>query len=89
MNGSVVSLFILLGAVLGSAVGVVYAKHSSRTLFVELRQAEREIDRLNVEWGQLQLEQGTIATHGRIEDLATRELKMHVPDFRDIVMVPR
>jgi cell division protein FtsL len=87
MNGATVSTLILLTAVLGSALGVVYAKHSSRTLFVELRDAEQEIDRLNVEWGQLQLEQSTLANHGRIEGVAARELKMYVPDFRDIVMV--
>jgi len=89
MSGSTVSALILTAMVLASALGVVYAKHESRRLFVELRGAERAIDELNVEWGQLQLEQSTWATHGRVEDIASRELQMRVPDYADIVMVPR
>ncbi len=89
MSGSSVSALILTALVLASALGVVYAKHESRRLFVELRGAERAIDELNVEWGKLQLEQSTWATHGRIEDIASRELQMRVPDYADIVMVPR
>jgi cell division protein FtsL len=59
-----------------SALGVVYAKHQSRKLFVELNALEKERDRLNVEWGQLQLELNTWAAHGRIENKARKSLGM-------------
>ena len=42
-----------------SALAVVYTKHESRRLFVELEQLTHERDELNIEWGQLQIEQST------------------------------
>jgi cell division protein FtsL len=59
-----------------SALGVVYAKHQSRKLFVELNALEKKRDHLNVEWGQLQLELNTWAAHGRIENKARKSLGM-------------
>ena len=53
-------------AVLASAVGVIEVKHESRKRFVELRTLEKARDAMSVEWGQLQLEQGTWATHSRV-----------------------
>ncbi|WJW76851.1 cell division protein FtsL [Thiohalobacter sp. IOR34] len=73
--------------VIGSAIGVVYAKHRSRTLFVELQGLQAERDALNIEWGQLQLEQSTWATHGRIEDLARSRLGMVIPAPEQVVIV--
>jgi len=46
--------------VLASSLGVVYAKHQSRKLFVELDILKKERDEMNVEWGQLQLEQSNV-----------------------------
>lgn len=83
-------LFLLLVAlVFISAMGVVYNKHLSRTLFVESRKLQASIDLLNSDWGRLQLEQSTWATHGRVEQLASEKLGMYVPDFNQRVMVPR
>lgn len=62
-----------------SAVAVIWSKHQSRSLFVELQKLETERDRLDTEWGQLRLEQSTSATYGRIEKMAHDELGMIVP----------
>jgi cell division protein FtsL len=40
-----------------SAIALVYTKHESRKLFVELEGLTHERDGLNIEWGQLQIEQ--------------------------------
>jgi cell division protein FtsL len=40
-----------------------------------------------VEWGQLQLEQSTWATHARIEKIAARTLQMRVPDAKRIQVI--
>jgi cell division protein FtsL len=78
----------LLGlAVFSTAVAVVHVKHVSRKLFVELQGLERERDALNVEWGQLQIEQSTWATHARIESLARGRLDLQVPSADAIVLV--
>jgi len=78
---------LLLMLVVGSALGVVYAKHRSRTLFVELQSLQEARDRLNTEWGQLQLEQSTWATHGRIETLARERLGMKIPEPDSVVII--
>lgn len=70
---------ILLAVLVVCALALVTSQHRSRKLYVEL-QKEQDIARaLDVEWGQLQLEQGTWAMHARIEKIATRSLGMQVP----------
>ena len=66
--GLVVAL--LWVAVLGSAAAVVHMKHRQRTLFVELERLANERDRLNIEWGRLQLEQSTWSAHGFVDPRA-------------------
>ncbi len=74
-------------AALLSAVAVVVAKQESRERFVALQDLERARDALNVEWGRLQLEQSTWATHGRIESIARKRLGMGVPAPEAAVLV--
>lgn len=69
-------LVVLLIASVVSALAVVRSRHGNRIEFVELQQLQSRRDALEVEWGQLQLEQSAWATHGRIEQLARRELNM-------------
>ncbi len=81
-----------LVAVLGltvvvSALAVVYSKFQSRVLFTELQDLSQAQDRMDVEWGQLQLEQSTWAAHGRIERLASKRLQMVLPEAAQIVVV--
>ncbi len=61
------------------ALGVVTSQHKARKLFVELQKEKGEARRLDVEWGQLQLEQSTWATPSRIERIASSDLHMKVP----------
>ena len=68
-----------LGAV-ASAIGVVYARHESRRLFVQLSQLEAARDELDIEFGRLQLEQATWAESSRIEQIARGSLGMVYPD---------
>ena len=55
-----------------SSLGVVFSTHQARRLFVESQGLQKVRDELNTQWGRLQLEQSTWATHGRIEKIATR-----------------
>lgn len=80
-------LLVLFLAVVGSALGVVYTEHQSRRLFAELQALQREQDRMNEEWGRLQLEQSTWATHGRVERAARAELDMHIPKPHEVVII--
>jgi len=78
---------LLFSFVLGSAIMLVYSKHQSRKLFVELQQLKHEVDALNTEWSQLQLEQSAWSGHGRIERVARKRLTMVMPDSSDVVFV--
>lgn len=80
--------FILLAALIACALAVVTSQHKARKLYVELQKEQTAAKRLDEEWGQLQLEQGTWATHGRIERIATRELNMRLPVAARVEVVP-
>jgi cell division protein FtsL len=89
MSGRVLQIAIALLwlAVLVSAAGVVYAKHEARTLFVQLEKLSAERDRLNIEWGRLQLEQSAWSAHGFVEQVANRQLKMTLPNATEVKIV--
>ena len=72
-----------------SAIALVYTKHESRRLFIELEQLTTERDELNIEWGQLQIEQSTWATHARIEKVAADELALVRPKPTEIYVIER
>jgi len=75
----------LLMLLLGSAMGVIYSKYRSRLLFVEIQKQERELDRYEVEWGQLQLELTTLAEENRVEQIAREKLKLVMPQRDKII----
>jgi cell division protein FtsL len=81
------SIAALWLAVLGSSLGVIYGKHEARNRFNELQRLTKERDELDIEWGQLQLEQSTWATHGRVERVARDELHMVIPQASDLRIV--
>lgn len=70
---------LLLAILIVCALALVTAQHQARKLYVELQKEQELAKQLDVEWGQLQLEQSTWAMHARIEKIAARELKMRVP----------
>lgn len=72
-------LAVLWAALLGAAIAVVWSKHEARSLFIELQRLNAERDRLDIEWGQLKLEQSAFAMHGRVEQTARVNLQMVVP----------
>jgi len=87
MSSRMVAFILLWIAVTSTAMGVVISKHESRQLFHDMQILKQERDDLQIEWGQLQLEQSSWATHGRIEQLARKEIKMKIPRVGDTVMV--
>ncbi len=72
-----------------SALATVHTKHESRKLFIELEALTDERDQLNIEWGQLQIEQSTWATHARIEQVANDDLSLVRPDPTEIYVIER
>ena len=77
----------LLVACIATAIGVVYARHQHRLLFVELSRLEKARDELNIEFGRLQLEQATVAESNRIDQVARLRLGMKFPEVGEVVVV--
>lgn len=69
----------LMAVLMLCALAVVNAQHRARTLFIELEALKKEARDLEVEWGKLQLEQGTLTSHARVETLAKTRLGLISP----------
>ena len=70
-----------------TGIGVVFTKHEARDLFIELQGLNGERDALEIEWGQLKLEQSAWATHGRVEQTARVGLRMVIPRPNEVRIV--
>ena len=79
--------FILLAVLVLCALGLVTSQHKARKLYAQFEQEQERARALDVEYGQLQLEQSTWAMHGRVEKLAGRALQMSAPDPRHTQVV--
>ncbi|MBS3953449.1 MAG: cell division protein FtsL [Methylomicrobium sp.] len=77
----------LVVGLLGSALAVIYSKYQSRLLFIEIQKQERELDRYEVEWGQLQLELTTLAEENRVEQIAREKLRLVLPQREAIIYI--
>ncbi|WP_243048571.1 cell division protein FtsL [Dyella sp. RRB7] len=82
-------MLILLAATLSSAIAVVWTRHESRVLFVELTRLQNLRDDLNIEYGKLELEQATWAEPRRVDNEARQQLGMVNPKPQDIQLVRR
>jgi cell division protein FtsL len=78
---------ILLGILVACGLMLVTSQHQARKLYVELQKEQELAKQLDIEWGQLQLEQSTWATHSRIEKIAARNLGMRVPSASRVQVV--
>jgi cell division protein FtsL len=78
---------MLLLLIVIAALSVITSQHKARKLFIELETEQATTGKLAEEWTQLQLEQGTWATHKRIEAMASRQLGMRLPDASNTVII--
>ncbi|WP_306606263.1 cell division protein FtsL [Azonexus sp.] len=72
------NIFLLL-IVIACALAVVTSQHRGRKLFQALEAEQDKVRQLDVEYGQLQIEMSTWATHPRVEKIARERLRMVVP----------
>ena len=72
-------MILLLIAVV-CALGAVTSQHRARKLFQDLEGEQERVRKLDIEYGQLQLELSTWANHPRIEKIARERLHMVTPD---------
>ena len=89
MNVRLVLNLVVLALVTSSALGVVYTRHASRQLAVELGEFEEFRDQLIAEWSRLQLEQAWLADASHVESKAHSELGMGRPESTSILLIDR
>ncbi len=77
----------LLIAVLISALCVVYTTNVHRMSLSQLEQSEQQAHQLKLQWGQLLLEQASLATPSRVQQLATEQLQMALPINKQIFVL--
>ncbi|MBE0469337.1 MAG: cell division protein FtsL [Methyloprofundus sp.] len=78
---------VLLIMLLGSGLAVIYAKYNSRLVFIEIQKSEQELDRLEVLWGRLTLEERMLAEHNRVEETARKSMGLVELDRKSIVYI--
>ncbi len=83
-----VALLLWIGCLL-SALGVVHAEHLERKHVLAAEKAAQHRDELAFEWERLQLEEASLAAHGRVDGLARTRLQMQVPGRDAVVTVLR
>ena len=78
---------VLLLVLIGCSLSVVTSQHKARKFFIEL-QTEQDAERkLDNEWRELQIEAQTQGNGKRIEQKASHDLGMAVPDAKKTVIV--
>lgn len=77
-------LMMLLFALLASALAVVYVTNMYRINLSQLQQLELQTHQLNVQRGQLLLEQTSLAAPSRVERIAATQLNMQLPSDKNI-----
>jgi cell division protein FtsL len=88
-SGGTMLPLLLAVLVLISAVAVVQVKQHSRNLTTQLDGLRQDHERLLLERAQLQLEQATLAQHGRVDELARSQFGMVDPlDYQIIQAQP-
>ncbi|MDP3268042.1 MAG: cell division protein FtsL [Legionella sp.] len=83
MSKSIYFLIILLASLLVSAFAVIYTTNSYRSTFSQVEQEIQQTHFLQLQWGQLLLEQASLATPARVEELATHKLLMILPNSKN------
>ena len=79
---------MLFAVLLVCALALVTSQHQARSLFVQLQEDQQRGRELEIEFGQLQLEQSTWAMQSRIEQVASKKLGMRVPSVARVRVVP-
>lgn len=89
MNPSRTVIALMAVACFASAVAKVYTVHAGRAAFTDLQHQYAERDAMNIEWGQLQIEEAAWSTHSRLESVAVSQLSMRLPEADEVVIVQR
>ena len=72
--------FILIAVLMVCALGLVTSQHKTRRMVTQYEHEVARASALDIEYGQLQLEQSTRALHANVERVATDKLRLRPAD---------
>ena len=81
----IVALLLLI--LVGSGLGVIFSKHQSRLVFIAIQKTEQELDRLQIRWERLTLEERMLAEHNRVEKIARKKMGLTELDRKAIIYI--
>lgn len=85
--GSFLVVFVLVVLLVVSCLAVVMSAFEYRQLFNQHQELIQQRDELQIEWGQLLLEQSAWAANNRVEQQAVSKLGMKVPEVEQIEII--
>ena len=80
-------IWVLVVAIMVSALSVVYITDLNRRLFIDYQNLQQANSEVNVDYGKLLLEQGAWSMQGRVQVVAANSLNMVIPPSSNIVML--
>lgn len=87
VSPNVMAVILLLVIVELCALSIVYTTYKNRVLFAELENLRNSAEDMQSGWTQLLLEQSTLASFQRVEEVAKNHLQMTIPDPRTVVVL--
>lgn len=78
---------VLVLVLTASGLAVIYAKHNSRLVFIDIQRTEQELERLEVRWERLTLEEKMLSEHNRVEKKARKSMGLIDLDRKAIVYI--
>jgi len=82
-----IGVALLLVILVGSGLGVIFSKHNSRLVFIEIQQTEQELDRLEVRWERLTIEERMLSEHNRVEKIVRKKMGLTELDRKAIIYI--
>ena len=80
----ILKIFLAL-SVLMSALAVVYVTNFHRITFAQIEKEEEHSHQLQMQWGQLQLEQASLSSPARVQKLAVERAGMVYPTDKQVM----
>jgi len=78
---------LLLVILVSSGLGVIFSKHNSRLVFIAIQKTEQELDRLEIRWERLTLEERMLSEHNSVEKIARKKMGLIELDRKAIVYI--
>ncbi|HNH45303.1 MAG TPA: cell division protein FtsL [Agitococcus sp.] len=85
-NFNVIVAMVVIASLVGSSVAIALSVQHWRESFQQLQDLKEEKKALEIEWGQLLLEQNSWGSYARIEQMA-QEQQMQPTTVNSVVMV--